>query len=83
MAETDEETLPRRALQVAKGVKYVVRVESELVREALRADTERELLLDPAPLLVIEARELFLECRIADHDIILSPPASVRLNGGA
>jgi hypothetical protein len=46
---------------VAKGVKNVVGVEPEALRESLGLLAKRELLLDPGALAVIEPRELFLE----------------------
>ena len=67
MTETKEETLSRRALQLAKDVKHVVRIQTELARESLGTSTERELLLDPSPLGVVEESELFLKCWIRSH----------------
>lgn len=50
-------------------MKDVIRVETKALRQALGTRPERQLLLDPPALFLVEIRELLFECRVAIHDM--------------
>jgi hypothetical protein len=70
MAESEEKALARRSLQVAKNVEDVLWVKAKALRQALGTRSERQLLLDPVALFLVELRELLFECRAAIHDFL-------------
>lgn len=67
MTESQQEALARRAFQVPKDLKDVRGVDSDPLPHARGAIAQLELGLGPAPLLLVQQRELFLERWVQSH----------------